>query len=116
MAFRVDDNMGETASDIAQKAITQRYAGLGYTVEFLSGHNAMIGSSPLWFADFPYQVLYWRWSGFTRFAAPIDIGLDYKVFNEQGHFVKREGVRYYVLGENRLFLSHLPWQIDRYYK
>jgi len=104
----IDDSMGETAFSIAQRAITQRYAGLGYTVDFPSGGKEMIGSSPLWFVDFPYQVLYWRVSGFTRFAAPIEVWLDCKVFDRQGHFVRREGVRYYVLGENRLVLSHRP--------
>ncbi|MBT9174122.1 MAG: hypothetical protein DDT21_02533 [Syntrophomonadaceae bacterium] len=107
----VDDNMGERAGSIAEQAIKQRYAGLGHTVEFTGGaFKAMIGSSPLWLVDFPYQVLYWRWSGFTRFAAPMEVGINYKVFDQQGHFVKGGEVRYYVLGVNRLVLSPLPWQ------
>ena len=106
----VDDNMGERAGSIAEQAIKQRYAGLGHTVEFTGGaFKAMIGSSPLWPIDFPYQVLYWQLSGFTRFAAPMEVGINYKVFDQQGHFVKSEAVRYYVLGVNRLVQSHVPW-------
>jgi len=106
----IDDDMGERAGSIAQQAIEQKYAGLGHTVEFTAGFNKMIGSSPLWFVDFPYQVLYWRLSGSARFAAPIDVGFGYRVFDQQGNFIKGEAVRYYVLGENRLILSPLPWQ------
>ena len=105
----IDDSMGGRAFSIAQRAITQRYAGLGYTVEFTGGgFKTMIGSSPLWLVDFPYQALYWRLSGFTRFAAAMDVGFSYTVLDQQGHFVKSEAVRYYVLGENRLVLSHRP--------
>ena len=103
----IDDNMGERAFSIAQQAVTQKYAALGYTVEFQTGGMEMIGSSPLWFADFPYQALYWRISGFARFAAPMEVALDYRVFDQQGNFVRREEVRYNVLGENRLVLSPL---------
>ncbi|MCL5982259.1 MAG: hypothetical protein M1571_07100 [Firmicutes bacterium] len=106
----VDDNMGERAGSIAEQAIKQRYVGLGHTVEFTGGaFKAMIGSSPLWPIDFPYQVLYWQLSGFTRFAAPMEVGINYKVFDQQGNFIKGEAVRYYVLGVNRLVQSHVPW-------
>ncbi|MBT9173626.1 MAG: hypothetical protein DDT21_02027 [Syntrophomonadaceae bacterium] len=106
----VDERMGGRAGSIAEQAIKQRYAGLGHTVEFTGGgFEAMIGSSPMWLVDFPYQLLYWRLSGFTRFAAPMDVGLSFTVLDQQGHFVKSEAVRYYVLGVNRLVVSYLPW-------
>lgn len=63
-------------------ATEQKYAGLGHAVEFTEGFNKMIGSSPLWFIDFPYQVLYWRLSGSARFAAPMDLGFSYRVVDQ----------------------------------
>jgi hypothetical protein len=42
----IDDNMGDSAIRIAQQAIEQKYAGLGYTVvEFTPSLKAMTGSS-----------------------------------------------------------------------
>jgi hypothetical protein len=105
----IGEAMGESAFDIAQQSIEQRYAEIGYTVKFRgAGFTAHGGSSPLLIVDYPYQILYWLLSGFTRFAAPVDTGIFYEVFNQQGHFVKRGGGRYYVLGVGRLFMSHLP--------
>jgi len=33
---------------------------------------------------------------------------DYTVYDQQGHFVKREAGRFYVLGENRIVLLPVP--------
>jgi len=106
----VGDDMGDWATDTARQAVTARYAERGHTVEFGGGlMAAMMGSSPLAHIDSPYQVLYWRLSGFTQFAAPVDIGFAYTVYDQQGHFVARRAVRYYVLGVDRIIESHLPW-------
>jgi hypothetical protein len=102
------DELGETAVSIAQQAVERRFAALGYTVEVKGGSISIIGSSPLWLIDFPYQVLYWRWSDFTRFAAPVEIGVRYELLDRYGRFARREEIRYYVFGVNRLVLSRLP--------
>jgi len=105
----IDDRMGGRAFAIAEQTIEQKYTALGYTVDFTGGGSkTMAGSSHLSPIDFPYQVLYWRLSGYTRFAAPMEIGFGYRVYNRKRHFVKHESVRYYVMGVNRFVL--LPTQ------
>jgi|GEM_PF-752751 len=106
----VDDDMGERAVFIAEQAIKQRYAEFGYTVDLVGGgFKSMAGNSYLSWVDFPYQVLYWRLSGYTQFVAPIDIGFAYRVSDTRGNFVKGKGARYYVFGVDRLIKSYLPW-------
>jgi len=101
----IDDRMGGRAFAIAEQTIELKYTALGYTVDFTGGGSKMMaGSSHLSPVDFPYQALYWKLSGYTRFAAPMEIGFGYRVYNQKGHFVKLESVRYYVLGANRLVL------------
>jgi len=101
----VHDSLQEEARRIAEEDLAKSYsAGLGYRVEVTGGvWMSFVGSSPLVFFDFPYQVLYWHALGRDAFATPIRLTLRYNLFDHLGNLVSREERHFNVLGASKVF-------------